>query len=176
MNFLKQSMLVAVGCIHLAAMAKGQDLDCSSGLNARYFEQGFGVQRKVVSYLWSENFKKDCNRLDDFISAVSFSGDLGQPESGTLRCRNRGFSEGLHAALEDIQNDCTSECLENGQAIGTLTATQACAYGINAQQRTISVCGMNAQMACRTAIDSYIYTHCPDKAPLIEFLNAACEF
>lgn len=175
-NFIKRSTLVVLGCLNLTLAAEAQDLDCSSGLQARYYEQGFGMQRKVVSFLWSENFKKECNRLDDFISAVTFSGDLNQPESLTLRCRNRGLSEGLHAALEDIQNDCTTECLQNGQTIGTLTATQACASAINAQQRTISVCGVNEQIACRTAIFSHIQQYCPQKAPLIDYLAAACEF
>lgn len=176
MKSFHKFVLLGISLLTLSLGASAQDLDCSSGFEARYYDQGFGTQRQVISYLWTQNFKKECHRLDDFISAVTLPFGLNQPQSPSLRCRNRGLMDGLHAALEDIQNDCTTDCIENGKALGELTGAYACQSAQPVFQKTLSVCGMNAQMACRTALDSYIHQNCPSQSFIIQDLMTTCEF
>ena len=173
------SLVTLAVALSVSFRAFGQDQDCSSGINKRYYDQGFGIQKNVISYLWTEDFKKECNNFESFFNAVSVPLDLfngSHSESPSLQCRNQGVAAGFHAAIEDIENDCTTDCLQNGSKMGELLGLQACARSIVTMPMSASLCEYEAQSACRSAVTSYINQNCPHKSYLLDSVMSGCAY
>jgi hypothetical protein len=158
-------------------LSLGAPAECSSASSANFYNQGFSIQKNVVRYLWERNFRSDCTQLESFIDAINLPFGFDQPASPGLRCRNTGLADGLIEAINDVTDSCTTECLSSGSATGEILGTQVCNASNQKTLYQLKLCGFTAEQSCRSALVSYVGSHCPDKnQDALNLAEFACKF
>lgn len=170
---MKQSMVwsmvlasILVASSGVAALPPSET--CMTGSAARGYDAGYKQETDWLESLWTTH-DFDCDRLEDYISAIDVPFEATPVSSPFLLCRNAGIS----AAIADVQIakqlTCGGQCLNNGSDIGKQRAQTFCgvAHLILGEKGTKStrgpkLCSTLAMQGCTAAFTSYVDSTCPD--------------
>jgi hypothetical protein len=188
---MKQSMVWSVVLPSVLVASSGMAAlppmeSCMTGSAARGYDAGYMQETNWLESLWTTH-DFDCDRLEDYISAIDVPFDPTPVSSPFLLCRNAGIS----AAIADVQiakqAKCGGQCLENGSNIGKQRAQTFCAVsrlvmGEKGMKGTLGpkLCPVLSMQGCSAAFTSYVDSNCPvaremDPSTFEKDLKSACK-